>query len=309
MKKLTPINRMIIIVLIIFFSCNNDDDSNEPPSSDLIKRVATFETDFNAPYVFALDSVIEYIENKKVIRKESYHRTGYDASFIVSFTVFNYDSDNNLIERKNYTDINTTNHYSNIIYNYNENNEILSTVQNKFAPSNYGSTLYHTTKHYEYILDTIKTYSIDHLDNDFREDLTTYITYGNLDSINDNNDFMHIFDSQNNLIARNCLGNNYDCEETYNGLFQYGNSRELIVENPFYNNKVNLFLLGQPTFLGHWDYYTNYIDIVSSVYPTPERNNEYTYYNYIFDDNERLIESYSSSVGTTTRRVRYYYDL
>ena len=293
----------IFISSLLIYCCNNDDSS--PATNDIKKRVITLESyNSNLSNSFISDSIIEYYDSKKIIRKDVYYKSSNNNPYISVFNIYEHNGDNLLTRIKSHTDINLTNHYRTI--DYNDNYDIQNVVSNKFSTSNLSSTLFNKTIHYEYILDTIKNYSIDHLNNDFREDLKTYITYGNLDSINSNNDWMYIYDNQNDITAINCLGNNYNCNETYEILNEYGNNREPLIDNT-YGNKLNLFLLGSQATYGTIENTKRYLNKVHSIFPTPERNNNVRIYNYIFDEDNRLIEVYTTGTYLSIDRIKYYY--
>ncbi|MFY0630727.1 MAG: hypothetical protein JXR05_10120 [Flavobacteriaceae bacterium] len=300
MKKI-----ILFLSLISLISCHKS-DLQFAVSNDLQKRVIIIEG--YDPYVtsYVSDSIIEYYQNKMILRKESYLKLNINAPYISTFSTYEYNANNYLVKIKNYNDIGLSDHYATSDYLYNESNKIAQVVFNRFSPSNFSNTLINNSTRFEYISDTIKTYSINHLNNDMSTNLKQYVVYGNLDSIQADNKWMYIFDNQNHLDKINCVGN--DCDTYYNQQYSYESNREPLINN-MYGNDLNLFLLRQSTKYYWLETAKKYTSQILYIYPTPDRNGEVRQFNYIFDENNRLIEM-NTTGGTFAANdfIRYYYE-
>ncbi len=298
MKKI-----ITFLCFVTLLSCNNDDKL--VISDDLIKRVILLES--YDPYVssYVSDSIIESYNNRVIVRKDHYLKLNKDASYVGFFQTYEYNAQNILIKTKSYNNFNLSEYYASSDYYYNEDDGIEKIEYNKFNSSNFSSTLANYTIHFDYQLDTVKSYQINHLNNDAKKDLKAYVVYGNLDSISLDNKWMHLFDSQNDLYAINCMGN--DCDTYYNAKYEYGNNREPLINNIF-GNDLNLFLLRSPIEHYNLERARKYTEKVLSVYPTSDRNGDTRRFNYTFDENNRLIEVNTSGTFAANDIIRYYYE-
>lgn len=291
--------------LILLISCARDND-DKVVTNQLKKRVVLLESyDSNKGTTFVSDSVIETYENKMIVRKDHYFKTQSDSPYISRFDSYEYNANNYLIKSNSYNDINLNENYATTNYQYNEDGNIKNIVYNRFNPSNFSTTLSNTTTHFEYVFDTINRYVIDHMNNDNIIKSDKYIVYGNLESISENNNWIHRFDSLNDRNETNCLGN--DCNTYYNKLYVYENIRNPLIKNIF-GNDLNNFIIRTSFEYYYLETARKRLTKILSIYPTLEKNGEVVEFNYIFDNNNRLIEIYTTGSYLTKDIIKYYYE-
>ena len=291
---------LILLTLLWVFSCDNNE---EFVSFDgLQKRVILLESFDSQITTFVSDSIIEYYENRLIVRKDHYYKLAINAPFTALFQTYQYDRQNNLLKQiKSYNDFSLSDFYAISDYYYNEDNNITKISYDKFNPSNISSQLNNITTHFEYEENNIEKYSIDHLDNDSREDLKSYVVYGNIDSVKVDDKWMYIFDNQNDISNINCVN---DCLEYANSKYTYKTTRESIITNS-YGNDLNTFLLGSPVKYNGMEVARKYMDEVSSFYPNIQRNGNYKKFNYVFDEDNRLIEVFTTGSSVTNDIIKY----
>lgn len=292
------------LIALLYFSCS--DTSEVLTSNNLTKRVLLLESYDQSLQSgsYVSDSIVEYYENKLIFRRDHFYRR-YNDPFIGFYRTYIYDQNNVLLTIDGYNDTAVSEHYLSVNYSYNNDNNIQEIHSRKFMASNFSDNLYDITKYYEYDSDTIRTYSIDHLDSDTREDLKTYIVYGSLDSINEDNKWNYVFDNQIDLEEINCIGD--DCDTYYNKEYRYEDNREALISNMF-GNDLNSFLLSSSFKYYNIELAKKYMDTILDIYPTNERNGNARKFNYRFDADNRLTEIRTSGSYATSDIIRYYYD-
>ena len=294
--------------LILFISCNknndNIDDNIKVVSNELKKRVLLLESWDPSVTSYVSDSIIEFYENKIIIRKDHYLKSNKDALYIGRFDTYEYNTNNYLIKVNHYNDINLNENYATSNYYYDHGN-IKNRNYNRYNPSNFSNTLVNYTTHFEYTLDTINRYDINHLNNNAVENSEKHIVYGGLDSINTDNRWMYIFDNLKDINKTSCLGN--DCNESYNTEYTYKNIREPLIDNIF-GNDLNTFLIRVPFKYYYLEISRKQMTKISWIYPTNDRNGNTREYNYSFDEDNRLIEMYTGGTFAANDIIRYYYE-
>ena len=75
-----------------------------------------------------------------------------------------------------------------------------------------------------------------------------------------------------------------------------------------YGNDLNTFLLGSPVKYNGMEVARKYMDEVSSFYPNIQRTGNYKKFNYVFDEDNRLIEVFTTGSSVTNDIIKYYYE-
>lgn len=297
MKKI-----IFFLIPVLFISCTNDD--NEFVSNELKKRVVLLERHDPSVGSYIADSIIESYKNKMIIGQEHYFKLNIDSTYKSRFETYEYNTKDYLIKISHYNDVNLNENYAITNFNY-ENGNIKSRIYNRFSPSNFSNTLVHSTTHFEYDIDTINKYDIIHSNNDALESSEEFIVYGSLDSIRKNNRRMYVFNNLNDINETYCWGS--DCDNDADSQLTYRNEREPLIKNIF-GNELNMFLIRSPFKHYYIETSKKWMTRAQSFFPRIERNGRVVNYIYSFDENNRLVEFYTSEISSTKDIIRYYYE-
>ena len=253
---------------------------------------------------FVSDSIIEYYENKLIVRADLYRRWSEEGAYKQLYLTYNYNKDKLLTQRNLFTDSNLTNLYSTITYWYNKDMEIQKINSDKFKVSNISDKLYNWTMFYEYKSDTIKVYKVDHLDNDKRSEGATFKIKGSLDSIiNLASNYLYIYDNQNDITKTEYLGDSLDVW-SWQQDYTYGNEKQPVMNN-FFGNRINLILIPEPI-----PYYTMELSnkYLESVFIHTHRTNNIISYEYLTDANLRPLELRREGTFYRGDVIKYFYN-
>ena len=298
MKKL-----LFLFSLLLFFSCERMEMNI---SNDLKSRVLLISSYDPVVTSFVSDSIVEYYENKKIVEREYYWRQNLDDDFIGVFRTYEYNESNLLSKIRFFNDKDFLDEYATLEYRYDTQGAIQKIAYDKFAASIVSDNLSRTSNNFEYEADTIKRISVDHLDNDAITGTKNYIVYGDMDSIFLLDRFTYVFNDQKDLILVNCTG--MECDDTDTKSFrEYGDPREPLIDN-ILGSKLNLFIVGDPIRYFNFEI-SDYFQTQSYfIYPNIQRNGESRVYNYIFDENDRLIEMRTTGSYAANDVIYYYYE-
>lgn len=297
MKKI-----LLTALVILLIACDTSDPEIPVSSRQLKKRMALLKS-YGLNDFFVSDSIIETYSNNVISRSDIYVRQ-YGQPYKAIFVSYEFDQNQILIKRNFYTDRDMTNLYSTVSYSYNDDQSIKSIVSEKFKASNLSDNLYHVTDSFEYKGDTVKTFRINHKDNNRKIEKPTYVIYGNLDSIKSVEvTYMYRFDEDSDLYQREYLGEPQDVWSWQTDI-DYGNERIPVLHN-FFGTKLNLFLVPEPIpYLA--------LELTSKFrefeFIHTHRTNENIIYNYMVDADQRPIEFVRSGTYYPGDAIKYYFE-
>ncbi len=297
-------NVILCLVFLSLISCNNDDVNTLSISNNLKQRLVLVESSVNAYPPYTRDSIIQYYENKFIVRQDFYQKPDADSPYIGYYLAYHYNEDNYLVSINFYNDNSLNDHFATRNYTF-INGAIHQVHYNKFNASNFSNILIDRTTHYEYRMDTISRYDINHLDNESVSNEYTYIAYGDLDSLSINNQIMYYYDDNNDFSESKCIRD--DCTDYSNIKYEYGDTREPMVENLF-GSELNSIIINSPVSKYHVETVKKYMTYNYTYFPFIERNGENFRYNYVFDDDDRLEEIQASGTLRRDYIIKYYYE-
>jgi hypothetical protein len=295
-----------LLTLISLLSCNNDDDDDDIYfSNELKKRVLLIES--YDPYVtsFVSDSIIEYYEDRLIVRRDYFAKQDKESGYVPYFNDFEYDMNNLLIKVNYYNDDDLSEKSSTLKYSYNGDNSIRKIEFQKTSPSNLSEGLYSFTYDYEYKSDTIKLLLFSSRNNQISNAEITYVVKGNLDTVfSVESNTMYLFNEQNDLYKTKYLGKASDQYFSYETNIRYGDNRQTLITN-FFGTKLNAFIAYNPIIFNSFELSDSYTE---EYYYKGDRADNFRIFNYTFDENNRLSEVKTSGSFAANQTIQYFYE-
>lgn len=296
-------NLFFIALVFISISCSKNTDIENNVSNHLKNRLLLLEL-YGTGRFYLRDSIFEHYENGLIVKKEHFLKPLEDSPFYPYFFIYEYNQNNLLEKVKLYIDIDTKEIIETKTYYYTSDLNIEKIDHQRTKPSLLSNNLFHSTIYYEYNLDTVRKYKINHL-NGQKEDEVSYVVKGDLDSvINITSNYLYLFDKQNDLYKIEYLGDSLDVWSWQTDIY-YGDDREPLIEN-FTGSKLNQFLMPNPIKYYDFELTNKYRE---SMFIHTHRTNETIRYNYLFNG-ENYLPSQVIRGGTfySGDVIKYFYN-
>ncbi len=293
---------IFFLILILCISCKKNEVLH---SNNLKKRVILLES-YDSSGSFLSDSIIEFYKNKLIIEKKHFLKVDKESSYVLFYQNFEYNEEKLLTKVNTYNDVDLNDISSTTEYSYNGENNIQKIEYKKIRPSNLSDDLYNSKYDYEYISDTIKVYFETNKFNSLTTREEAYVVYGKIDSIfSKDSNTMTLFNEYNDPYRTKYLGAPNDTFFSYQTDVLYGENRQAIMSNSL-GSKVNMFLIKDKPFrFYNFELSNNY---TKEYFYKGNRADNFTKFNYIFDENNRLLEVETSGTIAGNAIIKYYYE-